>query len=113
MPSSTVIAKVQSLWCLAKLLIDKGISVKITWNCRHTGLAHNELADEEAKKAAQLAETLGSLTRVSVPTAKYAIKEHQLEHWQESWNSDSTRRAMYKMLLDVGLTTIPSVYMGY
>ena len=77
---------------LAKLLIDKGISVEITWICAHAGLAPNELADMEAKKPAKMAERSDSLTTALVATANSAIKKHQLE-----WNSDSTDRTLYNI----------------
>ena len=57
------------------------------WVCGHANIMGNELADENAKKAALEAKTLTTKCESSIMETKNAIKKLTVNRWQKAWNS--------------------------
>ena len=83
---------------LTKGLNDKGIATKVTWVCGHAGLIPNEIADEEAKAAAETAKEDDTPTELPASLAKGLIKQHQMEKWQHAWDTATTGRTLYSVI---------------
>src|SRR5271170_7933331 len=85
-----------NLYRAAKIITDKGGSVKIGWIPSHCGLLGNERADELAGRGA-----LGEgLTTYSPPTKKETaavLKECAVEAWQRRWDHDELGRHRYEV----------------
>jgi ribonuclease HI len=81
-----------------KQMNDNNIEIDICWVAGHAGLLANELADEEAKLAAQEASEMDE-TDVSVPLAlseaKGLIHNATLARWQHRWDLGDTGRHFY------------------
>ncbi len=82
---------------LIKNLNDKQIATKITWVCGHAGLTPNELADGEAKAAAESANLDIIPAELHAAQAKNIIKQHQLDKWQHAWDTGTTGRTAHNI----------------
>ena len=74
---------------IAEILHNRGIKVSISWIGGHNGIEGNNLADHAAKKGAALAST-NKIDKITLKTAKKAILESAMEHWQKKWNYSET-----------------------
>ena len=64
------------------------MSVKIAWCPGHCGIEGNELADENAKRAAEILsdreETEEEVKKINIEIIYKIIKEQQIQQWQRS-----------------------------
>ncbi len=88
---------------LVRHLTEKGISCKISWVCGHAGLRPNELADEAAREAAELAKESDIPLVCSEAAVKSILRNDLIEKWQLSWNQGQTARELYDIAPTVSL----------
>ena len=75
----------------------KHIITEISWVSGHADLEANEIADDEAKKAANDAKSLNLPPVLTNNTIKSICKQRTLNRWQTAWNIYPTGR-MYNEL---------------
>ena len=83
----------------------RGIATKIAWICGHAGLLPNEIADEAAKEAAHSAIEEDLPLTVTTSGAKWMIRQHLTEKWQESWDRGQTGRLLHNIIPRVNSRT--------
>ncbi len=92
-----------------KKLNAKDIKVELCWIPGHAGISANELADIEAKKAADTAskwsDNMGD-TCVTLKDAKRVLQKQLLTIWQRQWDTQSDGRFTYSLLPIVKLRSI-------
>ncbi len=88
---------------LVKHLRDKGISCNISWVCGHAGLRPNELADEAAKEAAELANENDMPQVCSEAAVRSTLRKDLIEKWQTAWDKGQTARELYNIAPEVSL----------
>ena len=67
-----------------------------TWVCGHANLEANELADKQAKEAAEEANNLTNASPIPYTIAKGHIRERTLSRWQSSWDIADIGRYFYE-----------------
>ena len=93
-------------------LLELGIPIRLTWVAGHVDLEANELADAEAKNAAEEAEFTmpPTFTRNSI---RARCRQRTLKLWQSSWRYGETGRRYQEVRPKVSLATMRSHLPSY
>ena len=71
------------------LLRKIGLSVTVIWFPGHCDILYNDMADEEAKKSAEILSQIGEYSKpvniLDLSTVKMIVKKEQTRAWQLSW----------------------------
>ncbi|XP_035227270.1 uncharacterized protein LOC118199497 [Stegodyphus dumicola] len=95
-----------SLKEIIKTLLDSH-SLELNWIKAHIGIAGNERADSEAKRATQQ-DQIDVEVPLSEVSAKHQILQESLKTWQQRWDEDSTGRSTYAFFPQISLSRIQS-----
>ena len=86
-------------------LQDLRVEVELSWSPGHANIKGNELADQQAKEAAQEAKDAEDLQAVSsFGDVKMAAKESGNVKWQSRWETSDRGRNLYTFRPNVGHT---------
>jgi ribonuclease HI len=80
---------------LVKTLHSRNVQITVYWTAGHINLCGNDIADDLAKRAAIIAETLHNDEPISTSEAKATIKKLNCKRWQKRWDMASTGRYTY------------------
>ncbi len=87
-------------------LNNKSIKVELCWVPGHAGIQANEIADNEAKKAAETARSWTATQDncpVTVKEAQQVLSKELLRVWQRQWDNQTTGRFTHSILPNVKL----------
>ena len=98
-----------------------GISIIITWCPGHCDILYNDMADEEAKRSAEMlsliSEYVDPVKKLDLSSVKMIIKEEQTRAWQLSWersvSGGSTRDLIPSVRKNITWSGIRTVDMSY
>ncbi len=83
------------------VLNDKSIRVELCWVPGHAGIEANEIADNEAKKAAEIAKSWSpnqDSSPVTVKDAQQVMSKELLRVWQRQWDNQIEGRFTHSIL---------------
>ena len=104
-----------------KVLERRKVNVTLVWCPGHCDIVYNDMADAEAKRAAEALSNLDNIDRnlrtITINTAKKMIREMQCKDWQLAWNRSATGRKTKELIpkvnKKVNWSGIRSVDMAY
>ena len=80
---------------IAKIFVPLRVEVELSWSPGHANNKGNELADQQAKEAAQEAKVAEDQAVSSFGDVKIAAKESGIIKWQSRWETLDRGRNLY------------------
>ena len=113
--------KMKNIWQMLKMLKSIGISIIIIWCPGHCDILYNDMADEEAKRSAEMLSLVSEyddpVKKLDLSTVKMIIKEEQTRVWQLFWelsvSGGSTRDLIPSVRKNITWSGIRTVDMSY